>query len=212
MEIKARLTDVSRDLKGGFRLTFTTNEDVRSSIDRLSEKDIRLDARIWRERRSLTANAYFHVLKEKIAARLSISLTEIHNRLIAEYGIQDEDVPCLILRNDIDWTRLETIHLRPTSRTKILDDGQLYRAYRVMRGSHTYNTAEMARLIDGTVSEAKELGIETLPPEELERMKRAWRASFGEAMNGSVISADGRRQTGTTAYTGTTGAWRTKTG
>ena len=37
------------------------------------------------------------------------------------------------------------------------------------------NTQEMSRLIDGTVSQAKELGIETATPEELERMKNEWR-------------------------------------
>ena len=39
-------------------------------------------------------------------------------------------------------------------------------------GSSTYNTKEMARLIDGIVSECKELEIETMPPEKLELLKR----------------------------------------
>lgn len=34
----------------------------------------------------------------------------------------------------------------------------------------------MAALIDGTIQEAKDLGIETLPPAELERMMKAWRS------------------------------------
>jgi hypothetical protein len=33
----------------------------------------------------------------------------------------------------------------------------------------------MSRLIDGTVSEAKELGIETLPEKEIERLKELWK-------------------------------------
>lgn len=41
--------------------------------------------------------------------------------------------------------------------------------YRI-KGSSQYNTREMSRLIDGLVSECKECGIETLTPEELERM------------------------------------------
>jgi hypothetical protein len=32
----------------------------------------------------------------------------------------------------------------------------------------------MGILIDGTVSEAKNLGIETIPPDKLERMLGAW--------------------------------------
>ena len=49
----------------------------------------------------------------------------------------------------------------------------------VMRGSHTYNTREMAHLIDMTVQEAKELDIETLPPQEIERMMKQWDAQVG---------------------------------
>ena len=41
-------------------------------------------------------------------------------------------------------------------------------------GSSTYDSKEMATLIDGVVREAKELGIETLPPDELLRMKQEW--------------------------------------
>jgi hypothetical protein len=41
-------------------------------------------------------------------------------------------------------------------------------------GSSTYDVKEMARLIDGTVSEAKELGIETMTPSELALMKEEW--------------------------------------
>lgn len=45
-------------------------------------------------------------------------------------------------------------------------------------GSSTYNTKEMSVLIDSIVCEAKELGIETATPEELERMKREWGIDF----------------------------------
>ena len=43
--------------------------------------------------------------------------------------------------------------------------------YRVYLGSSTYTTKEMSVLIDGIVSECKDLGIETMTPEELARIK-----------------------------------------
>jgi hypothetical protein len=46
-----------------------------------------------------------------------------------------------------------------------------------MRGSHTYNTKEMSKLINGTVSEAKEQGIETLDDIEIRRLVEQWKAS-----------------------------------
>ena len=52
--------------------------------------------------------------------------------------------------------------------------GKEFTHYRIFKGSSEYDTREMAILIDGIVSEAKEMGIETLPPQELERLKQTW--------------------------------------
>lgn len=139
--------------------------------------DVEFECDIRRNKRSLNANAYFHVLCQKVAEMTSQSLTEVKNQTIAEYGQIDTEMGSLILRDDIDWRQLQTIHLHPTSATKILDDNRLYRVYLVMRGSHTYDTREMAKLIDGIVQEAKAVGVETLPPAELERMMERWKPS-----------------------------------
>ena len=157
-------------------LTFEVDE-APMIYDRTKEKDLSIEVKEYRQKRSLNANAYFHTLVDKIAEAQGVSHTEIHNQLIAEYGCVDEEVKNLIIDDDIPWVKLEALHLRPTTATRLLDNGKLYRVYIVMRGSHTYDTKEMSRLIDGTVSEAKELGIETLPPEEIERMKNQWKLS-----------------------------------
>ena len=159
-----------------YLLTFETDE-IPTVFDRTKEKDIVIDIKEYSPKRSLNANKYFHTLVDKIAAIQGVSHTEIHNHLIAEYGCVDKEINNLILDDSIPWERIESIHLRPTTATKVLDNGRLYRVYIVMRGSHTYDTKEMSRLIDGTVFEAKELGIETLTPDELERMKAQWKAS-----------------------------------
>ena len=138
-------------------------------------KDICIEIDKWSDKRSLNANSYFHVLVGKIAKALHASNTEIHNWLIAEYGQMDFELGQISLDDHIDWRRLDGIHLQPTSEY-IFDGDQAFHKYNVMRGSHTYNTQEMAHLIDGTVSEAEELGIETMTPDELERMKQLWKA------------------------------------
>ena len=146
-------------------------------FDKTKDKLLNVEIKEHREKRSLSANAYFHVLVDKIAGVNGVSHAEIHNQMIADYGFVDEDIKNLILDDNVPYLQLTNIHLRPTSATKVMDNGKLYRVFIVMRGSHTYDTKEMARLIDGVVSEAKSLGIETLPPDELERMKQAWNQS-----------------------------------
>ena len=61
---------------------------------------------------------------------------------------------------------------------------------RIFKGSSEYDTREMSVLIDGVISEAKELDIETLPPHEIERMKQKWTQSCKR--ENSVTSAEGQ--------------------
>lgn len=107
----------------------------------------------------------------------------IKNKLIAEYGqyetINGALVP-LPLDDDIDAYDVEFVHLQPTSRTTTNQKGKVFRVNLVMRGSHTYDTDEMAKLIDGTVYEAKELGIETMTPNQISEMKERWGVKIGE--------------------------------
>lgn len=175
METVGRIADVAREFTSNkVRITFVINE-LPSDLEDLTGCDT-LDITVRRhtEKRSLTANAYFHKLVSLIAQRNKESITERKNSLIAEYGQFDETIKNIILDDEIDWRQVGYLHLMPTTATRVLDNGRLYRVYHVMRGSHTYSVAEMSRLIDGTVEQAKELGIETLPPAELARMKAAW--------------------------------------
>ena len=142
--------------------------------DQTKDEELTVEVKKYRPKRSLTANAYFHVLVGTIAEKMETSHAEIHNMMIARYGVIDEEVKNVILADEIPWQKLESIHLRPTSATKVMDNGKLYRVYIVMKGSHQYDTKQMATLIDGVVSEAKEMNIETIPPQELERMKQSW--------------------------------------
>ena len=61
-------------------------------------------------------------------------------------------------------------HIKPTSEVKETQSGRRFRTYVMLRGSSTYDTAEMSALINGLVEECKDLGIETMTPQELDRM------------------------------------------
>lgn len=165
---------VVRDLMTGKLLvTF----EIEGNTVELPEGQLDITAVKHRKKRSLSANSYFHVLVQKIAAAVGASNTSIKNRLIREYGAFeyiDEHIPTFRLKAEYEDAMLtrEDIHVKPIGREWA--DGNEWVRFAFMRGSHTYDTAEMSRLIDGTVCEAKELGIETLTPAELERMKAAW--------------------------------------
>ena len=141
------------------------------------EKEFDLAIQRHRQRRSLDANSYFHVLVSKIADKIGSSNPEVKNRMLALYGQieTDEDGKpiFMIVRDDIAVEKWNELHLWSTSQTQELK-GVVYRVYVAVRGSHTYNTKEMSDLISGTVSEALEAGLtesEIISPKEKKMLK-----------------------------------------
>ena len=180
METKGKLQGVSKDRRSGkWLVTFLVDyvdENGAQAVWGVEGLDI--TAKPHREKRSLNANAYFHKLVTLIAEKLGASLQEIKNRLIREYGQFEyigESIPTYLIKAEYQDAIMnkEGVHFCPVGYAH--EGGNDYVKMAVMRGSHTYDTKEMSRLIDGTVEEAKELGIETLPPEQIERMVSAWR-------------------------------------
>ena len=58
----ARLKDLSFDRDGNQIITLVTKQDCRSLFDELNDKDIDVEIKKHRKKRSLDANAYFWVL------------------------------------------------------------------------------------------------------------------------------------------------------
>ena len=186
MECSGKLGGLSIDYASGRqKIEIEVNEDVRQEYDRLKDKE-KLSVKIvqYREKRSLDANAYFHVLVGKIADITGQSNIYMKNRLISEYEeyeLQCGNLVSVSVDDDINANEIEFAHLQPTTETHVNSKGKVFRINLVMRGSHTYNTKEMSRLIEGTVEEAKSLGIETKTPEEIRKMEERWGMKFEKA-------------------------------
>lgn len=135
-----------------------------------SEIDISID--YHREKRSRDANAYFHVLVDKLRQALGISFTACKNELVTSYGqieyIGETEATIKTNVPPEKMREVETLHCKAIS-VPNAEDGVYW--YRVYRGSHTYNSKEMAQLIDGVVAECKLQDIETLTPDQLMRLK-----------------------------------------
>lgn len=170
MKTTGMIKDFGRLTSGKAYITVQIEGDVDAS---LMEKDLDIEIKPHRKKRSLDANAYFYVLLSKMAEKLHTSTNELHNIMLSRYGypeIMEDSMVYIPLKEDIDVNNLEGIHLKSSGHVTENSKGTRYIQYILMRGSHTFNTAEMAHLIDGVISEAKDLGIDTLTPAEKERM------------------------------------------
>ena len=132
------------------------------------DRDTLFEIKPYREKRSRNANSYAWALMGQIADALRTDKDSVYLTMLKRYG-QSEMVS---VRSDIDVRGFfKYFELAGTSRL----NGKEFSHYRVYKGSSEYDTREMAVLIDGIVSEAQEMEIETLTPKELQFLKDEWR-------------------------------------
>lgn len=144
------------------------------------DKDAVWDIEPHKERkgRSLNANSYFHVLVQKLAQAQNppISLAKCKNMMIAAYGQPEYiDGQQAIIKSNVPQEKMQEIEYLHTALVKISEEnGTECYFYRIYRGSHTYNTEEMQKLIAGTVQECQDAGVETATPAEVQKMIEVW--------------------------------------
>lgn len=134
-----------------------------------------LTVKKYRRKRSLTANAYAWVLLDKLAEATGAPKEEVYRRTIREMGgvsellaIREEAVSQFIR----SWGEghigqfCEDLGVHSTG----------YRLLRCYYGSSTYDTAQMARLIDALVQDCEALGIDTMSDQERSLLLERWDA------------------------------------
>ena len=178
MIVKVSDPRVTQEYRSGARISFAIPADQLTAAkllaDELNEGEISLECKKWRNRRSLDANAYMWTLVDKIAQKTRQSPVDVYRHAIKEIPgnstlvcVQNKAKDVLQQQwqaKGLGW-QTEELPSKIDGCTNIL----LY------YGSSAYNTTQMSLLIDTIVEDAKDLGIETLTPYELEGMKAQWR-------------------------------------
>lgn len=137
-------------------------------VDKYKDGYVDLSVDRWSDKRSLQANAYFHVLCNKIADATKSSMDDVKKMLVTQYGAfargSDGKLAGAILPPN---TNVEDFY--PYYKWYETDE-RGFNKYLFFKQTHTLTKDEMNRLIQGTVDEASNLGIEVLTPQELAAM------------------------------------------
>ena len=179
MEFRGKLNELGFDREGNNKITLTAFSDCRNEFDELADKEVTVIIKPYRKKRSLNANGYAWVLIDKIAEFTGVSKEEVYKETIKNIGGVSQ-VVCVIKkakqtmidlwkRNGIGW-QVDELDSKIDGCVNLI----LY------YGSSVYDTKQMSTLIDLLVQEAKQYGLETLPPQELERMIGRWEDSGKE--------------------------------
>lgn len=174
--MKGRLKDLTFGRMGEQILTIVLKRDYRASFDELKDFDISVEIKKWREPRSRDANAYFHVLVNKIADASGQSDDEVKKALVLEYGALARDDDGNIVGTMLP-AKVNVDRYYPYAKwyKSMSIEGKEYSCYLFYKHSADLDTKEMSRLIDGAIWEARKLGIDTDTPEQIARYKGEWK-------------------------------------
>lgn len=169
--MRGALTGLGYDFGGNLVLTATvpaSTADV-PALSKLLNADVDIDVKKHREKRSLDANALFWKLLQGLAEAMEISKDEAYLKMLKLYGYYD----FIIVRPEaVDFTRTLFRIVKDFGTLNI--NGRPGTQLQVWVGSSQYDTAQMSRLIAGTIAECEALECWTPQPDEVNNSLILW--------------------------------------
>lgn len=142
----------------------TLEIDSQPEIDRIKDKDLRLELKQWREKRSVDANGLLWACLTEIAHALGADKWDIYLQMLKRYGQHTYGVftEQAVEAVKATWRESEIVGEIDVNGRKGI---QMLLYY----GSSMYDTKQFSILLDGVISEMAEMGLET--PDERKRQE-----------------------------------------
>ena len=128
------------------------------------DNDKKYEIKEYKPKRTLSQNSYAWALINELANKMRMSKEEMYIDLLEDYS-QCLMIPVEKGKKPNGYFK----YYKYIATTNI--NGKEADYYKVFKGSSEFNTEEMGIFLDGIIQECKQLGIETLTPEEIEAMQ-----------------------------------------
>lgn len=132
-----------------------------SNLDKEKLYDVKITE--YSDKRTKTMNSYYWVLVTQLANVLRTSKDELHAELIKRYSQRDY---ISLLANIKPSDYFPYYEYQSTFK----HNNNTFRSYLVFKRSSDMNKHEFSILLDGLISECKEVGINTMTPEEIDKL------------------------------------------
>lgn len=172
MEFTGKIQNVTKDWQTGqFQITFTMNEDAAiNEVNAIQScEKLSITAKKYRAKRSLDANGMLWACLGKMAETLHSDKWEVYLQMLKRYGKYTYICvkPSVVDAMKAQWRECEVVG-------DIKINGKEAVQMLCYFGSSTYDTKEFSVLLDGVISEMKEMGLEAPASEEMRRALEQW--------------------------------------
>lgn len=170
METKGKLNSIVKDWTTGKYLITFSIDSLPADIDEVKGCDaLDITARKHRNKRSLNANALMWKCLGDIARVILSDKWSVYLEMLKRYG---EYTYICIHPDAVEMLKRQWRECEEVGRLVVNDQEAVEML--CYYGSSTYDTKQFSRLLDGVISEMKEIGLETPSEEELRRSIEAW--------------------------------------
>ena len=150
-------------------------EDAPEIFDKTKDKPLNIEIKQFREGRSKDANALLWACIGEIAAALRTDKWSVYLLMLKRYG---QYTYICVPPQAVDMVKRQWREVEEIGDIKIngRDAVQLLCYY----GSSTYDTKQFSALLDGVISEMKEMGLQTPTSEEMRHCLEEWERKNGD--------------------------------
>lgn len=155
-------------------LTTSRSQQTIQEIAKLKEiigkgKLLTVDIKQFRKKRSLDANGMLWVIMNEIAIVLGTTKDEVYLEMLNRYGVFTH---IIVKAEMVDKIKREWRTVRELGEVTV--NGKTGIQLQCYFGSSTYNSLEFSVLLEGVISEAKELGIDIITESEKNALIDKW--------------------------------------
>lgn len=155
-------------------LTTQKSFQIIDEITKLKEvvakgKELTVEIKPFRKKRSLDANGMLWAILNQMAEVLKTSKDEVYLEMLNRYGVFTH----VIVKADVvEKVKREWKTVRELGEVTV--NGKTGIQLQCYFGSSTYDSKEFSVLLEGVISEAKELGIDTITESEKNALLESW--------------------------------------
>lgn len=157
-------------LTGKISAVIEISEDFRQAYEDLKDcEKLSIEIKRYRRKRSLDANGLLWHCLDEISKYIHTDKWSVYLKMLKRYGVFTYIVvkKSAVEKMMEQWRECEIVG-------EIDINGESAVQLLCYFGSSTYNTSEFSRLLDGVISEMKEMGIQTPTSKEMRRSLDKW--------------------------------------
>ena len=171
MEFTGELVQIAKDFTTGkWQAIFTVNEpNAVNGLDKLKNTLLTVKTAKFIRKRSLDANAMMWACLKEIADAINADKWDVYLRMLKRYG---KFTYVVVKENAVEAMKKQWRECEVVGDYEV--NGQKAVQMLCYFGSSTYDTKEFAKLLDGIVSEMKEMGLQPPPSKKMQIALENW--------------------------------------